>query len=608
MMTKSRRRRALENQIKLIAARLNRQNQRSNKFSKIRLIVFLVGSAIGISAYYLVAVALGWSLLGLTLVVFNVVAYFHRKVERSINQYKIWHDLKSTQLARMNLDWDKLPESSFEPDELHAFEKDLDITGKRSLHRLIDSTVSMDGSNLLKDWLLQAAPERKSILARQALVKELTPFARFRDKLFLAARLVSQDQLNGKRLLHFLKQQSYPSILDKVLLLSFVLAGVNITLFFLNYFGFIPGYWTGTLALYFVIYFMNQGHLDSMLDESVFIVEEFKKFRAILIFLERYKYGAHKKLAELCQPFWGEKNRPSASLRRLTLLGTAVGLRMNPLFRIVLNLAFPWDFAVAKILNRIKQNTERQFSEWLEVLTQLEALNALANFAYLNPESTFPEIVEPSRSQSAVLQATQLGHPLLHDSQRRSNDFTFKNLKEIALITGSNMSGKSTFLKTVGINLSLAYAGGPVLAENLRTGIFRLYTCIQVHDSVTDGFSFFYAEVKRLKHLLDELQREDNLPLFFLIDEIFKGTNNKERLIGSGAYIKALAGLNGLGAVSTHDLELTKLEDSVPGLTNYHFREDVVDGKMVFDYKMRPGPCPSTNALKIMKLEGLPVE
>ncbi len=607
-MTKNRRRRALENQIQLISARLNRQNKRSNKFSKIRLIVFLVGSAIGISTYYLVAVTLGWSLLALTLVVFNVVAYFHRKVERSINQHKIWHDLKSTQLARMNLDWNQLPESGIEPDELHAFEKDLDITGKRSLHRLLDSTVSLDGSNLLRDWLLQATPERESILARQALVKELTPFARFRDKLFLAAKLVSQAQLNGKRLLHFLKQQSYPAILDKILLLSFVLAGVNIALFLLNYFDFIPGYWTVTLAIYFVIYFMNQGPLESMLNESVFIVEELKKFRAILIFLERYKYGSHKKLAELCQPFWGEKNRPSVSLRRLTLVGTAVGLRMNPIFRIFLNMAFPWDFVIAKILHRIKYKTERQLREWLDVLTQLEALNSLANFAYLNPESTFPEIVDASKSQGAVLQATQIGHPLLHDTQRRSNDFTFENLKDIALITGSNMSGKSTFLKTVGVNLSLAYAGGPVLADKLQTAVFRLYTCIQVHDSVTDGFSFFYAEVKRLKHLLDELQHKDKLPLFFLIDEIFKGTNNKERLIGSGAYIKALAGLNGLGAVSTHDLDLTKLEDSVPGLTNYHFREEVVDGKMVFDYKMRSGPCPSTNALKIMKLEGLPVE
>jgi DNA mismatch repair ATPase MutS len=169
------------------------------------------------------------------------------------------------------------------------------------------------------------------------------------------------------------------------------------------------------------------------------------------------------------------------------------------------------------------------------------------------------------------------------------------------------MSGKSTFLKTLGINLSLAYAGGPVCAGSLRASLFRLFTCIKVSDSVTDGFSFFYAEVRRLKALLDELQKEHAYPIFFLIDEIFKGTNNRERLIGSRSYIRVLAGQNGAGAISTHDLELTTLANTLPALHNYHFREEVIDGQMVFDYKLHDGPCPTTNALKIMQLAGLPV-
>jgi len=176
------------------------------------------------------------------------------------------------------------------------------------------------------------------------------------------------------------------------------------------------------------------------------------------------------------------------------------------------------------------------------------------------------------------------------------------------MITGSNMSGKSTFLKTLGINLSLAFAGGPVCADHLETSPLRLFACIKVGDSVTDGFSFFYAEVKRLKTLLEELRNEQAFPLFFLIDEIFKGTNNRERLIGSRAYIRALVGQKGFGAISTHDLELTALAEAFPQIHNYHFREEVVDGKMVFDYKIHSGPCPTTNALKIMQLAGLPVE
>jgi DNA mismatch repair ATPase MutS len=188
------------------------------------------------------------------------------------------------------------------------------------------------------------------------------------------------------------------------------------------------------------------------------------------------------------------------------------------------------------------------------------------------------------------------------------NDFAMHKAGEAVIITGSNMSGKSTFLRTLGINLCLAFAGGPVNAGTLQTCLFRIFTCIKVSDSVTGGYSYFYAEVKRLRALLSELERDSGYPLFFLIDEIFKGTNNRERLIGSQAYIQALVGKNCLGVISTHDLELVKLADISPEIKNYHFKEDVIDGQMVFDYILRPGPCPTTNALKIMQMEGLPIE
>ena len=145
------------------------------------------------------------------------------------------------------------------------------------------------------------------------------------------------------------------------------------------------------------------------------------------------------------------------------------------------------------------------------------------------------------------------------------------------------------------------------MPEQLRAVPLRLFTCIQVADSVTDGISYFYAEVRRLKALLDALNGEDGPPLLFLIDEIFRGTNNHERLAGSRDYIRALAKGRGVGAISTHDLELIGMADDVPGIRNFHFREEISDGRMVFDYRLRPGPCPTTNALKIMRVAGLPV-
>ena len=176
------------------------------------------------------------------------------------------------------------------------------------------------------------------------------------------------------------------------------------------------------------------------------------------------------------------------------------------------------------------------------------------------------------------------------------------------LVTGSNMSGKSTFLRTIGINTCLAQAGGPVCAASFRWSLVRIGSCIRVDDSLDGGLSFFYAEVKRLKKILDSTRDMNGPPVLWLIDEVFKGTNNRERLIGGRALIAALAGGNGFGLVTTHDLELAELERQLPTVTNVHFQETVAKGALHFDYRLKPGPCPTTNALRIMALEGLPVE
>jgi len=201
-----------------------------------------------------------------------------------------------------------------------------------------------------------------------------------------------------------------------------------------------------------------------------------------------------------------------------------------------------------------------------------------------------------------------LAHPLIAIEKSVANDFVIDHLGSIALITGSNMAGKSSFLRTLGVNIRLAMCGAPVLAHEMRLVPWRIVASIRITDSVIDGFSFFYAEVKRLKALIEELNAPAPYPLFFLIDEIFRGTNNRERLIGSRSYVKNLVGHFGAGAIATHDLELVQLADDSPQIRNFHFRDDVKDGRMVFDYRIHPGPCPTTNALKIMRLAGLPVE
>jgi len=368
--------------------------------------------------------------------------------------------------------------------------------------------------------------------------------------------------------------------------------------------------------------------------EAVMVMDgEMGKLRALLRHLETYPLPTGSNIAGLCRPFRTPGQLPSAQLKRLKLITTGVGLRMNPIMGIALNMVFPWDFLFAYLAARLQKQMAALLPAWLETWYELEALISLATFAWLNPAYTFPQVERPTTDEQAhippgapaqaaadlasaparpVFAAVGLGHPLILAERRVCNDFDIPGLGQVALITGSNMAGKSTFIKTVGVNLCLAYAGGPVCAEALCSLPFRLHTCIRITDSITDGFSYFYAEVKCLRRLLEALRSDTRgaappLPVLYLIDEIFRGTNNRERLLGSQAYIQTLAGAPGCGFIATHDLELARLADTTPAIHNFHFRDAVQDGRLVFDYHIHLGPSPTTNALKIMALEGLPV-
>lgn len=603
------RQKALKNQVNRLDCRIVAMQALSRRCSWYRLLIFLIGGAAVFITAFWISETLSWILFALFLIVFNIVAYFHRRLERGIKRHQIWLKITKNHLARMKLDWEKISEPNLKlPFSDLPFEIDLDITGKRSLHQLIDISISQEGSQRLAGWLLQQEPNLDGIEKRQRIIGELIPLTRFRNKLLLNFHLVSEAQLEGRKLLTWLKAESPASQITRRLLISMGFIIINIGLFLWQQLGDVRPYWIISLFTYFIFYLNNHQLLQQLFETIFHLDDELAKFRQILKYLESYPYGNKKYLKQLCQPFLVTENLPSKQLRKIKLVTTAIGLRMNPIMGIILNVTLPWDFFFATRILRYRNEMAELLPQWLNTWAKLEALISLANFAYLNPEFKFPEIITERKENHSILAAKGLGHPLIPAEQKVCNDFSLKRSGEVFIITGSNMSGKSTFLKTLGVNLCLAYAGSVVNASSFQAALFRVFTSIKINDSIVDGFSFFYAEVKRLRALLDALQQDHPFPLFFLIDEIFKGTNNRERLIGSRSYLQALVGQNGAGLIATHDLELIKLADQFVEISNYHFREEVMDGKMVFDYKLHPGPCPTTNALKIMKMEGLPVE
>ncbi len=605
----------IERQIQRLQRRLRVLDAQSNRLGWTRVGIFFGGALLSVVAYLLV----GWWLLILcaagTLVVFSIAVYFHQRLDRSIKRHAILMRIKLTQVARIRLDWERIPPPRFsDARQEHPFEIDLDITGRHSLHQLLDTASSAEGSSRLREWLLATTPDAQAIQKRQALIAELAPLTLFRDRVSMKSLVAAPNQgqlWEGKRLLNWLRERrSAPSLLP-LLLLSLALSISTITLFVLNLFALIPQYWVIALLLTIIYLFATKNQRGDTFEDANFIGDSFVQLSAIFEYLESYRYGGHKQLKALCQPFFAEPAlKPSSLLNKVARVAAAASLQKNMLLWVVVNVLVPWDFYFAYRFNQYRDQIAGRLPLWLDTWFELEALHSLATFAYLNPEYTLPRVTERSTHDAqAALEAKGLGHPLLPVEQKVVNDFSMPDTGEIAIVTGSNMSGKSTFLRTLGINLCLAYAGGPVNASVFQTCQFRLFTCVKISDSVTDGYSYFYAEVRRLKALLDAIESgKQEMPLFFLIDEIFKGTNNRERLIGSESYIRALAGRNCLGVISTHDLELVKLETRLPAIKNYHFREDVFDGHMVFDYTLRDGPCPTTNALKIMQLEGLPVD
>jgi hypothetical protein len=589
---------------------LVRLHRTSYRYSWIRIVVAVSGLLATGSALYFA----GWWPAGGcaagTALLFGIVVFYHRRLDESIARHQGWREIKAAHIARASLDWERI-RSAFphQPRPDHPFELDLDLLGPRSLHQLLDTAVSFEGSQRLREWLTATAPNAEQIGRRQQLVRELAPRSLFRDRLTLHATLAAgaKRTWRASQLMSWLADHTPETSMRRWLVLSAVLAALNAVLLIAHQLGLMPPWWLISWVVYLGIWLVGSRAAGAAAEEALALQGALGQLRAVFRHLETFSYAGTPHLRALGEPFLDHSHRPSRYLARITRVVAAVGLGQNPLIRFALNAVVPWDYYVAYRLSCYKSDLAERAPAWMNAWFELEALSSLANLAYLNPRYAFPDLIAATdRAQPFVFKAEALGHPLLTDGERVCNDLLVPEMGWVAMITGSNMAGKSVFLKTVGVNLVLAYAGGPVNAARMETVLFRIFTSMRVIDSVTDGISYFYAEVKRLKALLAALEADHELPLLFCVDEIFRGTNNRERLIGSRAYVRALAGKHGVGLIATHDLELTHLADGIPWVQNYHFRDRVEGDRLVFDYRLRPGPCPTTNALKIMQLEGLP--
>lgn len=595
-----------EKTISKLTERINFLNKKSNSLSYFRLFVILAGVAAAFISFNYIDTIPGIAVIVIDLVLFGILAARQSKVIYSIDKTKRWIKIKKIRIAKMNLDWENIPDLKKEyRSPHHPFDIDLDITGQYSLLRIINSTFSVEGYEKLKNNLLNPLKDFKELLFRQSIIKELIPYESFREKIFLRFSYLKQNEFEGSRIINWLNKDDNVKISTGAFIFYSVVALCNIVLFTLNFYNLAGSYWLLGYFLVLLIYGSQEKKIKSIIGPSEIIFDEYLKAYRVFEIISKTDFSKSPELQKFLEPFHKDETSPVIFSKKINRLINLLSFRENAIFRFIANLVLPYDVYLSIQLSKQKEVLKNLLPLWLDKLYELEGLISFSEFGYTNPGYTFPKIEDSGTKD--YLRAGSIGHPLLADEKRITNDFEISGI-EIIIITGSNMSGKSTFLKTIGINLCLAFCGAPVCAKEFSSTIFRVFSCIKISDNLNEGLSYFYSEVKRLKVIYDNIQEINEPPVFFLIDEIFKGTNNKERLIGSREYIKSLIGKNGCGAISTHDLELVNLGREFDVIRNTHFREEICENQMVFDYKLYKGPCPTTNALRIMKLGGLNIE
>ncbi|MCB0742366.1 MAG: hypothetical protein KDC67_00560 [Ignavibacteriae bacterium] len=574
----------------------------SKKYSLIRLFVFIsiLIFFFGFYVYnYKTSATIIASVLGM---IFLILMHNHSKVEKSIKRFKVYIKIKKEELARLELDWENIPilDNSITNNPTYL-EQDLYITEKYGLLQLINTSVSLSSVNILRDWLNGKIIDEKIFLNRQKIISELKILKRFRDRLLLTTKLSIKKSFLKVEISNWINNTENKKGLKIYTIFLTLLCFVNIFMVIGYSVGFISSYYYQFLLVYIFFYIAGTKLIKNIQDVTEILYDEVRKFSSIFKFIENYNYTSHQSLKELLQPFLKAESAPSKSLSKINITIEILNMRKNPFLWFFFMSVAPIDYLLSIRVEKFRESIKTDFPQWLNTWYNLEAYCSLAEFAYLNPDYNFAEINETQK----LIEAKNIGHPLINPTQKVANDLLINETTKTNLITGSNMSGKSTFLRTIGVNVLLAYSGSVVNAEKFVISKFNLYTCIKVSDSVVDGLSYFYSEVKRLKNIIDEIKNKNEKSLV-LIDEIYKGTNNVERIIGSKALIKYLSNENIYSIITTHDLELIKIADEIRNVKNYHFKELIEENKMSFDFKLMEGPCPTTNALKIMKLEGLP--
>lgn len=470
---------------------------------------------------------------------------------------------------------------------------DLDIFGQGSLFQLLNRTTTLHGAKQLAGMLQQPLSHANPIEAQQEAVKELSGQKELRQLITAHGLLHEENEGNLYDVVSWLRLPPVLHGQNWIRVMRFVVPLISVAA--LIYYLISDSYFP--LALVVILSWSIIGSRakkikdqHNLLGKKQSILEQ---YATILTHFSKVQTGS----SELLQQEKELAQSAYSAIKKLSSLASFFDQRLNLLVNIFLNSFFLYDIQCLWALENWKKTHTARFNEWIDCVGTIETLNSLATFAFNNPSFQYATPV----GEKMMISASGLAHPLIPARERVANDFTIGKEERLALITGSNMSGKTTFLRTLGVNLLLAQCGAPVCAKRLVFTPMQIRTSIRVSDSLQEHTSYFMAELKRLQQVIRHLE-ESKSPTLVMIDEILRGTNSEDKTHGSEQFIKKLLQYNCLTLFATHDLALSKLETELPGeVSNYCFESTIREGELLFDYTLQKGVAKNRNASFLMK-------
>lgn len=574
-------------QIEIHSEELKKIKRQLAVSSSIRLAVFLI-TCFGVYFFF------GNTKVVIAIIVLAIAAFIYLVSKHSVLQYN--RDLKKaliaqneTELDVLNRVFHHLPSGEKYKDQLHFYSQDIDLFGRGSIFQYLNRTALESGANFLAKLFTENKID--SIPKKQQAINELSAMPEWRQQFSAIASLV-KTEVSATEVTDWLK--NYKVFVPKwIKPVSLVFSIISVALIVFNYLDLVSGYIIG--GWFFLGLAISGKYLKKVNDLSSHtskIQSTFEQFHKLILEIETQDFSSEL-LSEKRNLVVNSSKKASAILKKFAKHLDALDQRSNMLIGVIANGFMLRDLRQSYNIELWIEAHKENVPVWFEVITFFDGYSSLGNFAFNHPNYVFPTI----SNDVPVLKVKGAGHPLLKESAMVRNDFQI-NSEEFFIVTGANMAGKSTFLRTVSLQIVMGNIGLPVCAEKAEYSPIKLITSMRTTDSLTDDESYFFSELKRLKFIVDEIKTDR---YFIILDEILKGTNSTDKAIGSRKFVEKLVSSNSTGIIATHDLSLCAAAEELPEVKNYFFDARIEKDELFFDYTFKPGICQNMNASFLLK-------